>query len=139
MGISAPDFTLELFGGFGVDWYPVGPDQWGEGRQVGWVIPNPKPPEGTQNGRRNEVDLGEQIVAVYDPNKLVFGTLDGAGRIGRSGRVCRFVKTRKPLVERQVEEPVFSKAIALIFFLFTDIVTLKSSIISSVKQSREDD
>jgi hypothetical protein len=66
----------------GVDWYLVGPDQWLEGRQVGRVIPNPKPPEGVKNGRWIEVNLAEQTVAVYDRDQLVFATLVATGREG---------------------------------------------------------
>jgi hypothetical protein len=66
----------------GVDWYLVGPDQWIEGRQVGRVIPNPKPPEGVKNGRWIEVNLAEQTVAVYDQHQLVFATLVATGLEG---------------------------------------------------------
>lgn len=65
-----------------MDWYLVGPEEWVEGRQVGRVIPNPRPPEGVTNGRWIEVNLAEQTVAVYEEHRLVFATMVATGREG---------------------------------------------------------
>jgi hypothetical protein len=63
----------------GVEWYLVAPDEWIEGRFIGRVIPAESPPEGVTNGRWIEVNLGEQTLAVYDQNKLVYATLIATG------------------------------------------------------------
>jgi hypothetical protein len=65
-----------------MDWYLVGPELWVEGRQVGRVIPNPKPPDGVEDGRWIEVNLAEQTVAVYEQNQLIFATMVATGREG---------------------------------------------------------
>lgn len=66
----------------GVEWNLVGPDQWVEGRAVGRVTPNPKPPEGVENGRWIEVNLAEQTLAVYEQDRLAFATLIASGLPG---------------------------------------------------------
>ena len=66
----------------GVEWNLVGPDQWVEGRTVGRVTPSPGPPEGVENGRRIEVNLAEQTLAVYEQNRLAFATLIASGLPG---------------------------------------------------------
>ena len=67
----------------GEDWYLIGPDEWLEGRLVAGVFPNPTPPEGVENGRWVEVNLGEQTIAVYDASRLVFATVTATGIPGQ--------------------------------------------------------
>jgi hypothetical protein len=61
------------------DWYLVGPDEWIEQRVVGRVVPNTTPPEGVTNGRWIEINLFEQIIAVYDQEELAYATLIASG------------------------------------------------------------
>ena len=67
----------------GGDWYLIGPDEWLEGRLVAAVFPNPKSPEGVDNGRWVEINLAQQTVAVYDRNRLVFATVTATGVPGQ--------------------------------------------------------
>jgi lipoprotein-anchoring transpeptidase ErfK/SrfK len=67
----------------GGDWYLVGPDEWLEGRLVAAVFPNPKPPEGVENGRWIEINLAEQTLAVYDGGRMVFATVVSTGGSGQ--------------------------------------------------------
>jgi hypothetical protein len=66
----------------GGDWYLVGPDEWLEGRLIAAVFPNPKPPEGVENGRWIEINLAEQTLAVYDGGRMVFATVVSTGGSG---------------------------------------------------------
>jgi hypothetical protein len=68
----------------GVSWFMIGPDEWIPEKKewqriVGRVIPNSTPPEGVDNERWIEVNLGDQTIAVYDQNQLVFATLIASG------------------------------------------------------------
>ena len=63
----------------GTDWNMIGPNEWVEARKVAIVHPNTTPPEGVTNGRWIEVDLAEQILAVYDNYQLVFATVIATG------------------------------------------------------------
>ena len=67
-----------------LEWYMIGPDEWipekrDWQRLIGRVIPNSNPPDGVDNGRWIEVNLKDQIVAVYDQGQLVFATLIASG------------------------------------------------------------
>ncbi len=61
------------------EWYLVGPNQWVEGRKVARVIVNTLPPEGVTTNRWIDVDLAEQILAVYENNQLIFATVIASG------------------------------------------------------------
>ncbi len=63
----------------GMEWYLIGPDEWIEGRKAGIVLPNPTPPEGVTWDRWIEVDLKEQVLAVYEGGHLIFATLIASG------------------------------------------------------------
>ena len=63
----------------GEDWNLIGPNQWLEARKVAQVMVNTTPPAGVTNGRWIEVDLKEQILAVYDNYQLVFATVIASG------------------------------------------------------------
>jgi lipoprotein-anchoring transpeptidase ErfK/SrfK len=63
----------------GVDWNMIGPGQWVEARILATVTPNTTAPEGVTTGRWIEVDLAEQILAVYDNHQLVFATVIASG------------------------------------------------------------
>ena len=65
--------------GDGVDWNMIGPNQWVEARIFATVTPKTTPPEGVTTGRWIEVDLAEQILAVYDNYQLVFATVIASG------------------------------------------------------------
>jgi lipoprotein-anchoring transpeptidase ErfK/SrfK len=65
--------------GDGVDWNMIGPNQWVEARIFATVTPKTTPPEGLTTGRWIEVDLAEQILAVYDNYQLVFATVIASG------------------------------------------------------------
>ena len=67
----------------GGDWYLIGPDEWLEGRLVAAVFPDPKSPEGVDNGRWVEINLQQQTIAVYDGNRLVFATVTATGVPGQ--------------------------------------------------------
>ncbi len=60
-------------------WNMIGPDQWVEGRKVAVVTPNTTPPEGVTTNRWIEVNLEEQILVVYEDNRLVFATVVATG------------------------------------------------------------
>lgn len=63
----------------GSEWDLIGPNQWVEGRKVALAIPNPTPPEGVTNGRWIEVNLEEQVLTVYEDQRMVFATLIASG------------------------------------------------------------
>lgn len=63
----------------GVEWNLIGPNQWVEARILATVTPNTTPPEGMTTNRWIEVDLEEQILAVYENNELVFATVIASG------------------------------------------------------------
>ncbi len=63
----------------GMKWHLIGPNEWIEGRLIGVVYPDTKPPEGVNNGRWIEVNLEEQTLAVYDDYQLAFATLVSTG------------------------------------------------------------
>lgn len=63
----------------GTDWNMIGPNQWVEARKVAVVKPNVTPPKGITTGRWIEVDLAEQVLAVYDNHQLVFATVIASG------------------------------------------------------------
>jgi hypothetical protein len=61
------------------DWYLIGPGEWVEGRKVARVVINTVPPEGSNAARWIEVDLAEQILAVYDNYQLIYATVIATG------------------------------------------------------------
>lgn len=63
----------------GADWNLIGPGQWVEARKVAQVNINITAPEGVTNGRWIEVDLAEQILAVYQDHRLVYATVIASG------------------------------------------------------------
>lgn len=63
----------------GADWNMIGLNQWVEARKVAVVKPNNTPPAGVTNNRWIDVDLEEQVLAVYDNNQLVFATVIASG------------------------------------------------------------
>jgi hypothetical protein len=63
----------------GMDWLLIGPDEWLEDRQVGWVEPRRASPEGIATPRWIEINLYEQTLTVYDNNQLIFATLVSTG------------------------------------------------------------
>jgi lipoprotein-anchoring transpeptidase ErfK/SrfK len=63
----------------GVDWNMIGPGQWVEARILATVTPTTTPPDGVTTGRWIDVDLAEQILAVYDNYQLVFATVIATG------------------------------------------------------------
>jgi hypothetical protein len=63
----------------GSEWYLIGPNEWVEGRKVAAVTPQVRPPEGVSNGRWIEVNLGEQTLAAYEDNRMVYATLISSG------------------------------------------------------------
>lgn len=62
-----------------MEWVMVGPNEWIEHRFIARVLNNPTPPAGVTNGRWIEVNLYEQVMAVYDNSKMIFATLVGSG------------------------------------------------------------
>jgi hypothetical protein len=66
----------------GYEWYLIGPDEWVEGHKVARVTPKPTPPEGVTGDRWIEVNLAEQVLAVYDKRQLVFAALISTGIYG---------------------------------------------------------
>jgi hypothetical protein len=62
-----------------MEWVMVGQNEWIEHRFLARAINNPTPPEGVTNGRWIEVNLYEQVLTVYDQNKMVFATLIASG------------------------------------------------------------
>lgn len=79
--------VVEVFAEEHVDnmnWYMIAPDEWIPEKQeyqrrIGRVFPNTKPPEGVENGRWVEINLGEQTIAVYDNHELIFASLLTSG------------------------------------------------------------
>jgi len=63
----------------GSEWYLIGPNEWVEGRLVAGVFPTTRPPDGVTNGRWIDINLGEQTMAVYDHNQMVYATLISSG------------------------------------------------------------
>ncbi len=63
----------------GMEWYRIGPEEWVEDRKVGLVTPHPTPPEGVDTDRWIEVNLKEQVLAVYEGGRLIFATLIASG------------------------------------------------------------
>jgi hypothetical protein len=59
-------------------WYLIGPGQWIEKSLLGRVLPVDRP-DGV-SGRWIAVDLYEQVLQVFDDDKLVFTTLISSGR-----------------------------------------------------------
>jgi len=77
-----PFQTVQIYGTQftdNTDWYLIGPNQWVEGRKVARVTPQTAPPEGAATERWIEVDLAEQVLAVYDNYQLVFATVIATG------------------------------------------------------------
>jgi hypothetical protein len=64
-------------------WFLIGPDEWLEGRLVSGVFPNTTPPEGVENGRWIDINLEQQTLAVYEDQRLVFGTVVASGVFGQ--------------------------------------------------------
>jgi len=62
------------------EWDLIAPAEWVEGRYIGMVTPNTTPPQGVENGRWIEVNLFEQILAVYDQSKLIYAALIASGQ-----------------------------------------------------------
>jgi hypothetical protein len=61
-------------------WLLIGLDEWVDDQYVGRVMPNPAEiPQGVDNGRWIEVNLGEQTLMVYDQGQLIFATLIATG------------------------------------------------------------
>lgn len=63
----------------GLVWYRIGPEEWIESRGTAVVFPNPTPPEGVSGGRWIDIDLDQQVVAVYDNYRLVYATMTSTG------------------------------------------------------------
>jgi lipoprotein-anchoring transpeptidase ErfK/SrfK len=63
-----------------VEWVMIGPNEWIQHSLVARFINNPTPPAGVTNGRWIEVNLYEQVLAVYDNSKMVFATLISTGQ-----------------------------------------------------------
>lgn len=61
------------------EWYLIGPNQWVEGRKMARATVNTTPPQGVTVNRWIDVDLAEQILAVYESNRLVFATVIASG------------------------------------------------------------
>jgi hypothetical protein len=90
-GFNHPEFVNELY--FpnqvvqvyeavevnGWEWFRIGEKRWVEGRMVNRVMVNTTPPQGVENGRWIEVNLGEQTLSVYDNRRLVFATVIATG------------------------------------------------------------
>ena len=63
-----------------IEWVMIGPNEWIQHTLVSRFINNPTPPEGVTNGRWIEVNLYEQVLAVYDNSKMIFATLISSGQ-----------------------------------------------------------
>ncbi len=63
----------------GADWDRIGDHRWVESRLVNRVMVNSTPPEGVDNGRWIEINLGEQTLSVYQNKRLVFATIIATG------------------------------------------------------------
>ena len=62
------------------NWLLIGLDEWVDDQYVGRVTPDPShPPQGVENNRWIEVNLGEQTLMVYEGGQLVFATLIATG------------------------------------------------------------
>ena len=83
----------------GVNWLLVGPDEWVDGRYVARVDPSTTRPEGVTTDRWIEVNLGEQTLAVYQNDHLVFATLVSSGVMGWATRPGLFQIYKKKTSE----------------------------------------
>lgn len=63
----------------GTTWYMIGMNQWVDRTKIRVVSPKTEAPEGVENGRWIEINLEEQILAVYENNYLIFATLIATG------------------------------------------------------------
>jgi hypothetical protein len=79
----------------GLTWYLVGPDTWIESKDTALIYPTPTAPQGVDNGRWIEVNLGEQTLSVYNNNQLVYATLLSSGAPGFWTRPGLFKITEK--------------------------------------------
>jgi hypothetical protein len=61
------------------EWVMIARGEWVEKRFIARVLPMRTPPAGVGNGRWIEVNLYEQVLAVYDHNQLIFATLISTG------------------------------------------------------------
>ena len=62
-----------------IEWVMIGVDEWIEGRYIAQVIPNYTKPEGVSGDRWIEINLGEQVLLVYEGGRLIFVTLISSG------------------------------------------------------------
>lgn len=65
-----------------ITWYMVGSELWIESSDAALVYPNAVAPDGVENGRWIEINLGQQTVSVYDNNTLVYATMTSTGLPG---------------------------------------------------------
>jgi len=63
----------------GVYWYEIAPDEWVNSLKARAFSVNLEPPEGVTTQRWIEIDLFQQILAVYEDGKLRFATLIASG------------------------------------------------------------
>jgi hypothetical protein len=63
----------------GIEWVMIGPDEWIEHRFIGRVIPNYTKPAGVESDRWIEINLYEQVLSVYENNRILFATLISTG------------------------------------------------------------
>jgi len=63
----------------GVTWFQIAPNEWVNSLKARAISVNPHPPEGVDTVRWIEIDLLQQILAVYEDGKLLFATLIASG------------------------------------------------------------
>lgn len=70
-------FSMQESGG--VTWFQIAPGEWVNSLKARAMEVRPHPPEGVDRGRWIEIDLLQQILAVYEDGKLLFATLIASG------------------------------------------------------------
>jgi hypothetical protein len=63
----------------GITWDMVAPDEWLDAINISRVDPHTAAPQGVTSTRWIEVNLFEQVVSVYENNRLIFATLASTG------------------------------------------------------------
>lgn len=63
----------------GIHWYEIAPDEWVNSLKARSFSPKYDPPEGVTAQRWIEIDLYQQIMAIYEDGKLRFATLIASG------------------------------------------------------------
>jgi hypothetical protein len=63
----------------GLFWYQIAPEEWVNSAKTRVVHLRPEPPEGVTSGRWIEIDLFEQILAVYEDGQLQFASIIATG------------------------------------------------------------